>query len=371
MKFNRIKAIAKKEAIQLKRDPLSLLMAFLMPVLLLFIFGYAITLDVDNLTTVVSDRDKSPASREFISTLARSGYFSITAFVDDARDIDPLFEKGKAKAAFVIPEGFSKSLKRGAGASLQAVIDASDAGVATVADGYISAAVNFYGAKAAASFGAPPPAIDPQIRAWYNPALKSRNFIIPGLIAVIMAVIAALLTSLTISREWERGTMEALISTPVKTWELIIGKITPYFAIGIVDMLSAVLVTVYVFNIPLKGSTGALVLFSSLFLFGGLCFGILISIVSKSQLVASQIAMVSTFLPAFLLSGFVFSISNMPLPLRALTRAVPARYFVSALKAIFLKGSALNMLMAEALLLVLYAAVIFAVAGKKLKKKMT
>jgi len=367
MKPLRIKAIAKKELIQIRRDPLSLAMAFLMPVILLFLFGYAITLDVNNLKTVVYDLDKSSLSRELILEFKESGYFTIIAYVDKCKDIDKYLDSGNAHAAISIPQDFSEHIRKVGNAELQVIVDGSDSNTATIALGYISAISELYSQRIKGARISP--LIDPRVRVWYNPELKSRNFIIPGLIAVIMAVIAALLTSLTIAREWERGTMEQLISTPVKTPELILGKLIPYFMIGFTDVVISVLMTIFLFEVPLKGNLFLLLMLSSIFLFGGLSLGILISIAAKSQLVASQISMVVTFLPAFLLSGFMYAISNMPKPLQMLTYIIPARYFVSILKGIFLKGSTLKFLIFEALLLTVFGLAVFALANRKFKKE--
>lgn len=367
MKLSRIKSIAKKEAIQISRDPLSLAMAFLMPVILLFIFGYAITLDVNDLRTIVHDRDKTAYSRELISEFEKSGYFSIVAYTDDEREIDKYLDSGRAQVAVEIPKDFSKDLKSGKLIDLQAIVDGSDSNTASIALGFLSAIPEIYTQRLTGKAKAP--LIEPRVRVWYNPELKSRNFIIPGLIAVIMMVIAALLTSLTIAREWERGTMEQLISTPVKTPELIIGKLAPYFLIGFIDMIMTALLTVYLFGVPFRGSVVIFLAISSVFLFGGLSLGILISIVAKSQLVASQIAMVATFMPAFLLSGFLFAIVNMPPPLRAITRIIPARYFVTVLKGVFLKGSPFRLLVTEGFFLLIFAAAVFALANRKFKKR--
>lgn len=366
IKPSRIKAIARKEAIQILRDPLSLVMAFLMPALLLFIFGYAITLDVNNLRLVVHDSDKTAQSRELVSSFSESGYFTLVDAVDGQAEVDELLDSGKAQAALVIPKDFSQDLKTRKSAGLQAIVDGSDSNTATIAMAYISAITELYSKKLGAKVS---PRIEPRVRVWYNPELKSRNYIIPGLIAVIMMIIAALLTSLTVAREWERGTMEQLISTPVKKPELILGKLAPYFVIGLIDMASAILIAVFLFKVPLNGQPYLLLLLSSLFLFGGLSLGILISIVAKSQLVASQVAMVATFLPAFLLSGFLFAIANMPPPLRAITNIVPARYFVTVTKGIFLKGSPLRLLVTETLFLFVYAVIVFLLANRKFKKR--
>ncbi|MEW6740786.1 MAG: ABC transporter permease [Nitrospirota bacterium] len=367
MKFLRIKAVARKEIIQIWRDPLSLAMAFMMPVILLFIFGYAITLDVNNLRTVVYDQDRSSLSRELVAEFRESNYFTVVANADDHRDIDKYLDSGKAQVAVWIPNDFSKNIKTGKNAELQVIVDGSDSNTATIALGYITAISELYSQRIKG--GRITPLIDPRVRVWYNPELKSRNYIIPGLIAVIMAVIAALLTSLTIAREWERGTMEQLISTPVKTPELIIGKLLPYFFIGFVDVALSVIMAVFVFEVPLQGNLLLLAVLSSIFLFGGLSLGILISIAAKSQLVASQISMVVTFLPAFLLSGFMYAIANMPKPLQMITHIIPARYFVSILKGIFLKGNTFKFLIFETILLTFFGLMVFALANKKFKKR--
>jgi ABC-2 type transport system permease protein len=367
MKLLRIKAIARKELIQIRRDPLSLAMAFLMPVLLLFIFGYAITLDINNITTIVYDLDRSALSRELISQLTASGYFSVVRYADDGKDIDKYLDAGKARVALSIPSDFSKNIRTGEAAQLQVIVDGSDSNTATIALGYLSALTEIYSQRI--SGGRTTPLIDPRVRVWYNTELKSRNYIIPGLIAVIMAVIAALLTSLTVAREWERGTMEQLISTPIKTPELIVGKLVPYFLIGFIDMALSVLMATVLFGVPLRGNIFLLGVISGVFLFGGLSLGIVISIATKSQLVASQISMVVTFLPAFLLSGFMFAISNMPKPLQMLTRIIPARYYVAVLKGIFLKGNPLRILVVNAVFLLIFGIIVFAAANRKFKKR--
>ncbi|MBF0566832.1 MAG: ABC transporter permease, partial [Nitrospirae bacterium] len=299
MKLKRIRAIARKEIIQIYRDPLSMAMAFLLPVALIFIFGYAITFDVNNISTIVYDMDKSPQSRELVRELTASGYFTIVGYAKDYDDIDRYINSSIANVAISIPNDFSRKLISGSRPRLQVIVDGSDSNTATIALAYVSRVVAGYGngygniyGGGAGGIGAEPAlsqdlnsagnvsnAYDPssvdnaaypssvsavsttgihgldlRMRVWFNPELKSRYYIIPGLIAVIMVIIAALLTSLTVAREWERGTMELLISTPVKTPELIIGKLIPYFAIGFVDMLLSVAMGTLVFGVPLKGS---------------------------------------------------------------------------------------------------------------------
>jgi len=363
----RIKAVAKKELLQIWRDPLSLAIAFLMPVMLLFIFGYAITLDVKMLKTVVHDLDRSSFSRELVSQFSSSGYFVVVDSLADGREISRYLDSGKALVAITIPKDFSEDLRAGRPAPLQVIVDGSDSNTATIALAYVSVVTEMYSGKMQKT--AVPPVIDPRLRVWYNPELRSRNFIIPGLIAIIMTVIAAMLTSLTIAREWERGTMEQLIATPVKTYELLLGKLLPYFLIGFVDVIFSVLLAVFLFEVPLKGSIFLLAVLSAIFLFGGLSLGMLISIVAKSQLVASQVSMVATFLPAFLLSGFMFAISNMPAVLQAMTAVVPARYFVTVLKGIFLKGTPLKFLLVETAVLTVFAVLVFGVANRKFSRR--
>ncbi len=367
MKFLRIKAISKKELIQIWRDPFSLAMAFLMPVLLLVIFGYAISFDITNIDTIIVDNDKSSFSREFAARLQSSGYFTILGYLEKYGDIDHYLDSGKAKVAVMIPEDFSKNIRANRSAQVAAIVDGSDSNTAAIALGYLTSLAEQYSQSLANVRIVP--LVEARSRVWYNPELKSRNFIIPGLIAVIMAVIAALLTSLTVAREWERGTMEQLVSTPLKTPELIIGKLLPYLLIGFSDTVVAVSMSVFLFGVPLKGSVALLMALGGLFLFGALCWGIFISIVARTQLLSSQIALVSSFLPAFLLSGFMFSIWNMPRPLQLVTYIIPARYFVTILKGIFLKGSTLALLSGQALLLALYGAVIFYAATRKFRKR--
>jgi ABC-2 type transport system permease protein len=367
MNFNRVRAMARKEAIQIRRDPLSLALAFFMPVMLLFIFGYAITVDVDRLPTIVYDRDMSSMSREIVRELQVSGYFTVVEYVRDPARIDAALDEGSARVAVSFPEDFSRYARTGKPAQLQVIVDGSDSNTATIALGYLNTALDL--AARRAGLHSARPVINVRPRVWYNPELKSRNFIVPGLIAVIMAIIAALLTSLTIAREWERGTMEQIISTPVKPAEVIVGKLIPYFAIGMIDTVLSIIIVVFLFGVPLKGSFFLLLFISGLFLFGGLSLGILISIATKSQLASSQISVITSYLPALLLSGFMFSILNMPIPLQVITRFIPARYFVSAIKGIFLKGNTAGMLLGEMGLLALFGTVVFFIAIKKFKKK--
>jgi ABC-2 type transport system permease protein len=367
MKLMRTRAIAKKEWLQVRRDYLSLAMAFLLPVILLLIYAYAITLDVHHIRTVVCDRDKSSLSRELVAELGRSEYFSLVADVDSYGAVDRYLNSGDARVALLIPSDFAESFRTGQGPTVEVIVDGSESNTAMIAQGYIAGVAELFGSrhrKVGVS-----PVIDLRTRVWYNPELKSRNFLIPGLIAIIMSVIIALLISLTISREWDRGTMEQLISTPVKVSELIVGKMIPYFLIGFADTVIAVVISTVFLEVPLRGSIALLTIVSAIFLFGGLSFGVLISIIAKNQLVASQMSILSSFLPSFMLSGFIFPISNMPVVLQAITYIVPARYFVSVLKGVFLKGVGMEVLFLEIIFLTLYAVIVFVIANKKFKKR--
>ena len=378
MKPLRVWAVARKEFLHIIRDPRSLGMGIAIPMLLLILFGYALSLDVDRVPLLVWDQNNTPASREYISRFQGSRYFEIKDFVESYREIDRAINTagGRTYMALVIPTDFAGRLGSSRPPAVQVLVDGSDANTAEIAMGYVEALTNTYQQEIALQkarlLGGQPAerAVQQKPRVWYNQDLESRNYIIPGLIAVIMMVIAALLTSLTIAREWETGTMEQVLSTPLKAWELIIGKLLPYFAIGMLDVLLSVLMGEFLFHVPLRGSVLLLFAMAAIFLAGSLSLGLLISIVTKSQLLASQLAMVLTFLPAFLLSGFMYDITNMPRAVQVITHLVPARYFVSLLKGIYLKGVGLEILAFEAGLLTIFAVVMVLIARLKFKKKL-
>jgi ABC-2 type transport system permease protein len=377
MNFRRVRAVARKEFLHIIRDPRSLGMAIAIPMLMLILFGYALTVDVDNVPMVVWDQSGTQASREFLSRFGGSPYFSIVGYERDYGAIERAIDTRRALAALVIPSEFAERIETGRQVAVQLIVDGSDSNTATIAIGYGEVIARIYAQEVVMDtlrrIGGPsirtPLEIRPRV--WFNADMESRNYIIPGLIAVIMMVIAALLTSLTVAREWERGTMEQLISTPVKGPELILGKLIPYFAVGMLDVLLAVLMGQFLFGVPLRGNVALLFGTSAVFMAGVLSMGMLISIVTKSQLLASQLAMTTTFLPAFLLSGFMIPIANMPVVIRAVTYVVPARYFVALLHAIYLKGVGLELLAFEAILLTVFGAVMVLVAYMKFEKKLT
>lgn len=376
MKPFRVWAVSRKEFLHILRDPRSLGMAIAIPMLLLLLFGYALSLDVDNVPTVIWDQNNSQGSREFISRLQGSHYFSVQGYVTSYPEIEEALDSGAALVAVVIPERFAGRIESGRSAPVQAIVDGSDPNTATIAMGYLDAVAFDYSREVALSEirrttgQVVHPPVDLRVRAWFNADLESKNYIIPGLIAVIMMVIAALLTSLTVAREWEQGTMEQLIATPVKGPELILGKLIPYFAIGMLDVALAVLMGEYLFDVPLRGNVALLFAMAAIFLAGALSLGMVISIVTKGQLLASQLAMVLTFLPSFLLSGFMYAIANMPLGVQFITHLVPARYFVTMLKGIYLKDVGLEVLALEAGLLVLFGIALMLFANARFKKRL-
>jgi len=376
MNLRRIKAVAKKEFLHIIRDPRSLGMGIVIPMILLFLFGYALTLDVDRVPLIVWDQSGTPASRELTSRFSGSRYFSLRAHTDNYREIERAIDTREALIALVIPTDFARRISAGRETSVQAILDGSDPNTATFALGYAETIVSGFSRDIVLrqmrlrSGNEPRLArLDVRPRVWFNTDMVSKNYIFPGLIAVIMMIIAALLTSLTVAREWETGTMEQLISTPLTGAELILGKLIPYFTIGILDLILSVLVGEFIFDIPLRGSLPLLFGLSMVFLVGALSLGILISIVTKSQLVASQLALVATMLPAFLLSGFIFPIDIMPAPIRAITHIITARYFVTILRGIYLKDVGLGVMAGEVALLAVFAVIVIALSVRKFRKR--
>jgi ABC-2 type transport system permease protein len=375
LSFSRIWTVSRKEIIHILRDPRSLGMGIAIPMLLLLLFGYALTLDVDNVPLVVWDQSESRESRDLISRFDSSPYFSLLRYVRSYQEIERAIDSGETLLALIIPVGFSGRLDSGRVATVQLIVEGSDSNTATIAIGYAEAVTRTYTQNLAIQevrrLGGQTlhPPLDVRSRVWFNADLESKNYIVPGLIAVIMMVIAALLTSLTIAREWESGTMEQIISTPLKGEELILGKLLPYFAIGMLDVVLAVFMGEFLFEVPLRGNVGLLFGMAAIFLVGSLSLGMVISIVAKEQLLASQLAMILTFLPAFLLSGFMYDITNMPKVVQAITHLIPAKYFVTLLKGIYLKGIGLEILAVEAGLLAGFGLLVLLIAKLTFKKK--
>ena len=374
MNLRRLWAVARKESLHIRRDPRSLALAVGIPMLMLLMFGYALTLDVDRVPFVVWDQGRTPESREFVARFTATRYFDFRGAVAGYTELEHAVDTRTAMLGLILPPDFATQLAAGRSAGVQAIVDGSDSNTAGIVLGYTQAITTGYNQQLALAQvrrltgTAPVAPLDLRTRVWFNADLASRNFIVPGIMAVIMGLIAALLTSLTIAREWERGTMEQLISTPVKPIELILGKLLPYTAIGLANMVIAVLMAVYLFDVPLRGSVPLLFAVGAVFVIGTLAQGMLISALARQQLLASQMAMISTFLPAFLLSGFAFAIANMPLPVQVVTYIVPARYFVALVKGIFLRGVGLETLWPDALFLVVFAVAVIGLAVRRTRK---
>lgn len=377
MSPRRLWAVAKKEFLHILRDPRSLAMAIALPMMQMVLFGYALTLDVDRVPLVVWDQDSTPASREVVSRFVGSRYFSLAKKVTSYGEVEGALNRGEALAALIIPAGFARWVKSFREAELQLLMDGSDSNTAILAMGYAEAVISSFSKELMMSSMrriSGKPMREPlvlEFRAWFNEELQSKNYIVPGLIAVIMNVIAALITSLTIAREWETGTMEQLISTPIRSSELILGKLVPYFLIGLVDVAIAVAMGRFLFHVPFRGSIFLLFLVASVFLVGVLSIGLTLSIVTRNQLLASQGAMVITYLPALLLSGYIFAIQNMPQALQVISRVVPARYFVKMIRAIYLKGLGLEALIVEGALLVGFAVGVLTLAHLVFRRTLT
>jgi ABC-2 type transport system permease protein len=376
MSWQRIGAIFKKELRHIARDPRSLGLALVQPLVMLLLFGSALSLDVDRIPTLVYDADQTSASRELVRQFQGSKYFEVDGFVDSNRAVERGIDKNRILVGLIVPRDYAKHVAAGQVADFQILLDGSDSNTASIALSYVNALVQDYGNHLRATAlsrhagRALPVPVDFQVRIWYNSSLESKNFVVPGLVAVILVVIAGMLASLTIAREWEMGTMEQLLSTPVRPAELVLAKMLAFFTVGAVDTAIAVLVGVFVFDVPFRGSVWLLALTSCLFLSGVFFWGILISALARTQLVAYQVGVATTFLPSFLLSGFIYSIDNMPKVVQWITHIVPARYFVTILRGIFLKGVGAEVLWGNMLLLVCFMVGVFFLATWRLSQKL-
>ena len=375
MNFRRLRAIARKEILHIVRDARSLASALLTPLIMLLIFGYALSLDVDRIPTIIFDLDHTPQSRDLVMEFQGSKYFQIVEQVQSYRPVEDAMESRHALLAVVINPDYARHLLAGEEATVQLLLDGSDSNTASIAQGYAEGVIQNFGgrvrtdAQTMMAGRVPQMGVGVETRVWYNPDMLSRNYIVPGLIAVIMMIITGNLSSLTIAREWESGTMEQLLSTPARPAEIALGKLSAYFLVGLIDMVICLVMAVYVFGVPLKGSLIFLIVSSCVFLFGSLAMGILISASARSQLVAYQLGTLTTFLPGFLLSGFIYSISSMPPVIQFVSLFVPARYFINIIKAVFLKGTGIELLWVDFLLLCIYGVLMFFLTARKLREK--
>jgi ABC-2 type transport system permease protein len=376
MSLTRLLAVARKEVVQILRDARSLIIVVLMPAVLVLLFGYGVNLDLKGLPVYVLDRDGSQQSQDLLKHFQASEYFHVERVVGSYSELTRALDDGHAKMGIVIPWDFSQRLRDGRRVEVQALVDGSDDNTANVLIGYSQAVVQGYSAEVQIEWlrerglSIQPAAMSVETRTWYNEDLESSAFIIPGVLALVMSVIGAFLTSLTIAREWERGTMEQLISTPVTAMEIMLGKLAPYFVLGMFDTVVSALIAIYWFDVPFRGSWVTLMAASAMFMVVVLSLGFLISVLAKNQFAASQIALLITFLPAFLLSGFLFSIEQMPVALQWITRILPARYYVSVLKKIFLKGTPAHLLYADLVPLAVFTFVLALLATRSFHKRL-
>ncbi len=367
----RLHALIVKESIQIVRDPSSILISIVLPIFLMFLYGYGVSLDLNHLRLGLVLQDSSPDARSFAESLYASPYFELTT-VTDTRLLIKALEAGAIRGFAVVPSYFSQFRDRPSTiAPIQVIADGSEPNTANFVQNYVRGAFqNWLDIEAISSNLRGLQRISADSRYWYNEELESRNFLLPGSLAIIMTLIGTLLTALVVSREWERGTMESLISTSVTKTELIFGKLIPYFFLGMLSMAICVLSTVFVYNVPFRGSILLLALVSAVFLFCALGLGFMISTLAKNQVVSYQISMVTGFLPAYILSGFLFEIYSMPLPIRLLTYLMPARYFVQCLQTLFLVGNVWSIIFLNMLFLVLVGSLFFFIAIRNTVKRL-
>ena len=365
----RIRALIVKESLQVARDPSSFVVAIVLPALLLFLFGFGISFDAARLKIGLVIEDPTPAARDFATSLTNTPYFAVRQATDRRAFIDDL-AAGKINGVITLSGDFAERLARGDTAAIQLVTDGSDPNTASLTTGYVQGAWQAWRAQRSLGTDKKDGGIAVQPRFWFNPELESRRFLVPGSISLIQMMIGSLLTALVVSREWERGTIEALLATPVGVVEFIIGKLVPNFVLGMIAMMVCVLASIFVFGIPLRGSFLVLTLFTAAFLAVALSLGLLISTVARTQFLASQIAMLVAFLPGLYFSGFLFEIASMPAPLRWFSTIVPAKYYVRGLQTIFLAGDIPSVILPTGAVLVLMSAILFAITARNTKQRL-
>ncbi len=364
----RFSAIFRKEFRHIFRDPRSLMIAIMMPILMIFIYGHAIRFDIKNIKLGVNDQNKTSTSRELIEKFQRSGYFLIVAYPENQAQVEELFQKRKIKAAIIIPYNFSRTIMDDFQTKIQVLIDGSDSNTATVIINYISIIMaNVSGDLNYQIIRSP---INVESRVWYNPDLESANFIIPGLVAIILMMICALMTSITIAREKETGTLEQILVSPIRPFEIIFGKVLPYVIIAFVDGALIVLAAKVIFGTPIVGSLIELTLLSIFYLYASLSIGVSISTRVKTQQVAMMGALIITILPSLLLSGFIFPIRSMPWLLRIISHVVPAKYYLDIIRGVILKGIGINYLWQQSLLLFILGTILLLISVARFKTKL-
>lgn len=374
MKWHRLQAMVRKEIIQIYRDSRSLLIVIAMPMILMLAFGYGVSFDTKHIPLYVFDRDGTQQSQDLLKRFQASEYFNLVRAVDNYPDLVHGIDGGQCQIGIVVPPDFARRLASGEPVGVQAVLDGTDNNSANLGISYSEAVVQSFSSKVRLDYlqrngrkSATTP-LQVQSRTWFNEDLESMANIVPGVVAIVMAVVGTFLTSLTIAREWERGSMEQLVSTPVTALEVMLGKLAPYVVIGLIDTAICVVMGVWWFKVPFRGEVSVFFFSSLLFLLVVLSMGYVFSVVAKSQLAASQASLTATFLPAFLLSGFIYPIDQMPAVVQVITRAIPARYFMSISRSVFLKGTSLAVLRDDLLSLVIFSVLLTLVATRAFKK---
>ncbi|VAW41906.1 ABC-type efflux pump permease component YbhS [hydrothermal vent metagenome] len=366
--FMRLRGLIRKESRQIIRDPSSIGIAFFLPILLLLIFGYGVSLDASHVPLAVVIEKSSPQAMSLVSGFNQSGYFQPIR-MNSIQEAEQALMHRRVDGIIWLRQNFDRRLLSGKTAPIGVIVNGVDSNKARLVEGYVTGVWYTWLQRRAQEMGRSlriPVTIEPRI--WFNAAVRSRNYLVPGLIAIIMTLIGAMLTSMVVAREWERGTMEALMVTPVTMKEIILSKIIPYFFLGMGGMLLSVIMAVFLFQVPLRGSLPALIFSSSLFMLTAITMGLLISVAAKSQFIAGQIAIVITFLPAFILSGFVFDIRTMPVIIQGLTYLVAARYFVDILQTLFLAGNVWPLLLINSFWLGVMGLVFLLIIKKKSRK---
>jgi ABC-2 type transport system permease protein len=363
----RLAALVRKESLQVLRDPSAILIAFVLPVLLLFLFAYAVSLDLRKVPIGVVLESDGASARSLAAAYGATRYFRVTP-ARDRRELQAALVGGELRGFVVIPQDFERRLRdAGAGPLVQVITDGSQPNTANFVAGYAEGVITQW---AASRNIAPQALVELRPRFWFNPEIESRRFLVPGAIAIVMTMIGTLLTALVVAREWERGTMEALLSTPARVLEILVGKLLPYFVLGLVATLGSAMLALQVFDVPLRGSWSTLLLLSSVFLAPALGQGLLISSIARNQFIAAQAALFSGFLPAFLLSGFLFEIDSMPAVIQAITRVVPARYFIASLQTVFLAGDVWAVMIPNMLAMLAIGVVFFGLARARFRKSL-
>jgi len=366
----RLRGLVRKEFLQIVRDPSSIAIAFLMPIILLLLFGYGVSLDSEHVPVAIVVEQPGADTADFTAAFHQSRYFNPVPY-PNTKDAEQAMMAGRVSAIVELRQDFAKRLRDPDGAPIQLIVNGVDANTARIVSGYVQGAwgnwLEQYAQRRGQRFEPP---VQMEQRVWFNSELRSRNFLVPGLVALIMTLIGALLTAMVMAREWERGTMEALMVTPLSMSEVIIGKLLPYFVLGMGGLALAVGMALFLFEVPLRGSLWVLFATSALFLVTALGMGLLISTVARSQFVAGQLALITTFLPAFLLSGFIFDIGSMPPVVQLITHIVAARYYIAILQTVFLAGNEWSVIVPNALALAAMATLFLGVTWRKSRKRL-